>query len=895
MWHYENIKSVNYQSKMDYLDFQTFSVVDNSINKNDLLPEPMKGLNLSTISGTNNKGFENNDEEFQLPELLNKNDTNSNENKSVKNLPSRLSERMASYVKFSVNQLGTNNGKKVNNDIPNDTASNITSKKVSNGNFSSPESFGKLNTELNENQSESTNLLLSKKLSDILHDYSLTNYQSTMKVRKSLNILEYSNNSNSNIENQISDINNLGSLKDLIKDSKDSNINELNLNIDKLTSADYIGTLTRKALRNNIETELLREHISVLEEFRPIVRRIKRLSSSIEQINQTSEKLVNNNQISRNLDTDGQESIDDLSIIDKVDKLRSEMEKLKLKKKMLNIVKENFTLTQVEDDILANGSINKEFFQVVDKVNKIMEKSSYLLALPDPQIGNALVENMNSKLELVTRRTFSYLLDYLYSYDPNKNTSDISISQDCLIYLSNDVTHFNEFTKRITTERSKLILDEFLSQFDLNSKDTKSIVLNAHDPVRYIGDVLASVHTLIANEADFISLLFNFDQDKQQEINQLNNELLNNVENNILNTIVQSLANSCKIRVEQIVRFEDSVTVNFEITQLLKLYKLMFIKKNINETNALITNLDLLIDVANDKIIESFTKFVENQSEIEFKNNDTDLLPPDWVSTYLNKLTKFLELYEKNNSNVDHTEDPKDIISEEFLIKTIEEPFDNILIKQIENLFPLAKKNEEVKLSFLTVQLNCFDLIKTRLAIFSINIFLKRIKGRQILESIDNRLNSCRDKMQELQIKALFENTGLGLYSNLFNMIFPIDHVKDELDYDMYFPLNDNDLMKLSVINTNVHEKLNEYLPQALTNVQENLLFKLTSPTIADEISEVCFKKLSQFYSIFRKVLVHINPDSEDDVYQILNFTEQEFDILIGIEDYSIDDEKEIV
>lgn len=114
-------------------------------------------------------------------------------------------------------------------------------------------------------------------------------------------------------------------------------------------------------------------------------------------------------------------------------------------------------------------------------------------------------------------------------------------------------------------------------------------------------------------------------------------------------------------------------------------------------------------------------------------------------------------------------------------------------------------------------------------------------------------------------------------------MIFPVDSVKDELDYDMYLSLRDNSLMELETIGKHVHDKLNDYLPQALTDVQGNLLSRLTSPMIADKICDECFKKLSLFYDIFRKVLVHLYPNKKDQVFEILNFSTDEFDMLVGI------------
>ena len=138
-------------------------------------------------------------------------------------------------------------------------------------------------------------------------------------------------------------------------------------------------------------------------------------------------------------------------------------------------------------------------------------------------------------------------------------------------------------------------------------------------------------------------------------------------------------------------------------------------------------------------------------------------------------------------------------------------------------------------------------------------------------------------QLQEVQNRHIFEKTGLFLYNNLFNMIFPVESVQDELDYDMYFSVLENPIMTLDKLELNIHENLNNYLVMALTDVQDNLLFNLSSPKIADNISQACFTNFSKFYVIFRRVLLHFYPDDQERILSILNFSEEEVNTLIGI------------
>lgn len=843
---------------MDFIDFQTFSVVESTTNDDGSLPSPGQRLNLSSNDnyGSNNdsdKGSQQNN--FELPDLLNIKGSDGNK--------SELSSKMANYVKLSINELNISKDS-------DSSAMSMDNVSASNELKHRPVDVNKL---LNNDQNtlEATDQVLSKKLSIILNDHNINNYHQTIKLRKALGLLE-----NTAISNNNEDRNEV--IKDNHSVIHNSNHLDVSLDVDNLVSSDYVGILARKTLRNDVETELLKEHITILEDFRPIVRRIKRLSSSIESIKEVNDSLIEKG-----------ERTSETNFINDVDALRKEMQLLKLKKQILLTIKDKFTLNQVEEDTIQNGAIDDQFFGVLNKIESIRESATYLLALIDPHAGNALITKLNVNLETINRKVFNHLLTFLYDYGSVSN-DELPTYRKCLVYLSNDLSFFDTYIKRVTTERSKLILDEFLSQFDLNIRDKKPIVLNAHDPIRYIGDVLASIHSLIANEADFIKILFCFQVDDSIQYESINKDFLKGLDRKLLNEIVQSLANSCRIRVEQVVRFEESCVVDFEIVQLLKLYKLMFEKKNIDSDNNLVFNLEKLTAVANEKIEEYFAKFIKQNEATKLDYNaNTDLLPPDWLSDYLNKLVEFFEIYARNNGGQQYDDeeavDKQDTITDEFIVKTIEEPFQKILIEQLQTAFPLAKKKEEVKTSFLTALVNCFDLIKTRLQIFSESIFNKSGKIKQIYSDIETKLETSLSTLQDLQIKLLFEKTGLGLYNNLLNMIFPIDQVQDELDYDMYLSLNDNDLMNLNTINTNVHGKLNEFLPQALTELQETLLFKLASPEIADKICEACFSEVCKFYSVFRKVLAHINPSHEEEVYNILNFTEDEFNILLGIDE----------
>ena len=863
---------------MNFFDYQDFFTIDGS-SQGSSLPEPGQKLNLYAVS-TSSDGAPR-DNSFKLPPIRTE--------KGVANEDITLHERMSKYVELSIGELNGIESSK-------DESSGSTADVATEGNFYSEEStqeevlegFDKL---VKRSHSDSTDMLLSKRLSRMLNDYNVNNYQRTAQLRKSLRQLENSKNT-------------------------------LSLDYDKLISPEYLGTLTRRILRGEIENELLREHVTILEEFRPIVRRVKRFSGPIEKIRNNSKDILERTEDKKmSVDTSTKEKdttvteSKKVSLLEMVDSLHADLEKLKLKRKCLLTIKEQFTLSQTEDDTIMNGIIGNEYFKVLNRVLEIKNISTYLLALPNSNAGSALISNVNKYLAAANKKIFSYLVSFLYSYDvatpgAPSSASDIytvEFFQQSLIYLSIDIEFFREFLRKVTSIRSKYFLDKFLSQFDLSSnnskRDVKPLILSAHDPIRYMSDVLATVHSLIANEADYIRSLFKvreaiLDGVKEHLDVQVGTaDLFGGLNGKLLNEIVASIANSCRLRIEQIVRFEDTEATNFEIIQLLKLYQLMFAKKGISDDNPLIVNFRSLIEISNEKITKSFETFLNDRVKHIVYSAQSDLLPPDWLAEYLNKLADFFETIEKRiggGQDISFAESTggvgEDIDNEESspisfttLEKLVKVPLTDRLLEQLKNAFPGYRRSEEIKVFYLIVSVNCYDLIRTKLKPFEVVIFGRSDKCKEIFEMLESKLDEFTEQLRELECKLLFEKTGLGMYRNLLNMIFPVDAVQDELDYDMYLSLNENQLMELDTIDKNVHEKLNEYVPQALTDVQENLLLKLTSPTVADSISDHCFLQLSKFYSLFRDILVHLNPSSQEKVFEILNFSAQEFNTLVGI------------
>ncbi|AMD21069.1 HEL212Wp [Eremothecium sinecaudum] len=804
---------------MDFLEYQTFNVgipVEDEIN---VLPEPASSLPLIPSTPTLSSGgnFSSN-EVFNLPDL---------ENAKFANDAVSLNDRMQKYAARSIELLPRNAAP-----LPTTTENGLETQQ----------------TDFNQllKTPQVTNSVLTKRLSRVLSDVNHPNYQLDLRLRKALSILQ---------ENQ----------------------HVWGIDSENLIKSEFIGSLARKSFKSDIERQLLDDHLTVLEHFQPIARRIKRYANPVKNILDLGNKVV----------AIQKSNEDSLTSDPQVDSLRKQLENLKLKRKILIGIRDNMTLNQVEDEQLSSGVIDDQYFKLINKLMAIKERATYLISLSNPMAGKALLEKVNNYLQYANKRIYNYLMDFLYEYESMSKTfgernleskdSTLGVFQDCLIYLSNDLKYFNDFLAAVVSLRSKKLFEEFLSQFDIENKKSKPIILSAHDPARYLGDVLAYVHSVIANEADFLKSLFTLQhkelQDKPKSILQENGQFFENLDTKVLNDIINSLSNPTRIRLEQTVRFEEDALINFDMMQLLELYQMMFMKHGLDNEGKLVKVLKDLAALAKSRIVSFYSDFLDGAAKEA--QPTTELLPPSWIVDYISYLC---DLFDR----IEHTTAQADILNEEFFDKLVLQPCKTTFFRQAESWFPLAKKNLIAKFNLTILKANTFDMIVSRLVPYHNTIFSEAY-AHDTYDSLNNMLETLVTQLNEVQTRLLFESTGMILYYNLFNMIFPVSSVQDQLDYDMYTSVIENPIMNLDTIEKAVQYKLKEYLPQALMDVQEIYLFNLTSPKIANSVASTAFTTFAKFYSVFRNVLFLLFPNDEDRIKSILSYSEDDVNMLLGI------------
>ena len=239
------------------------------------------------------------------------------------------------------------------------------------------------------------------------------------------------------------------------------------------------------------------------------------------------------------------------------------------------------------------------------RAERINENCSILLSLDNPQLGLKIIAKSNQMINRSIDRIVSYTNKTLGNMYSLSSKSRLATLHQCFKYLQNKLNYFNSIVNTFSESRSKVLVDEFNRQvqgdFEVNgqgrsssiSSDSRPIYMSAHDPVRFVGDLLAYVHSVSVNESETITSIFTMGDDNDKEFE--------NIIQDVTDKILQSLSRPIKARVEQIVSTETKLSTLVQIFNLVELYNIMFTKQ-LGKAGNIVETVKQLIKVCQGRI-----------------------------------------------------------------------------------------------------------------------------------------------------------------------------------------------------------------------------------------------------------------------------------------------------
>ncbi|KGR13575.1 hypothetical protein MEM_01998 [Candida albicans L26] len=623
-----------------------------------------------------------------------------------------------------------------------------------------------------------------------------------------------------------------------------------------LIESGIVGSMSRKKFKGRIESELIRNQSNILKQYQPIVKQLKQIEVKLNKLNELS--VQTNDKINKNFDFSNKLNLE-------IKDLNDNKRLIGLKKNLLISFKEKFTLNEYEEFVLNSGDLNNEFFTTLARAERINENCSILLSLDNPQLGLKIIAKSNQMINRSIDRIVSYTNKTLGNMYSLSSKSRLATLHQCFKYLQNKLNYFNSIVNTFSESRSKVLVDEFNRQvqgdFEVNgqgrsssiSSDSRPIYMSAHDPVRFVGDLLAYVHSVSVNESETITSIFTMGDDNDKEFE--------NIIQDVTDKILQSLSRPIKARVEQIVTTETKLSTLVQIFNLVELYNIMFTKQ-LGKAGNIVETVKQLIKVCQGRIfmiISNRLATIKNKNSTKLDLN-LDLQPPEWIIEFYSDI---LPIVDQITTETILNLSPEE--NEKFLNLIVNEPI------QVFNEHVDHNKVFSEKKDVLIIKSNFLDLILSK----TIPVSLLSEKVLEVNEMIDK----LTEEITQLELNNMLGQCGLYDYFNIINMICPFSD--DFFEVSIYEPIKENKLYTKDSF-VQVDEKVQEFFPSAMIEMQQSLL-KLNSPIVVNQIIDNSFMQFVKFYC----KLDLINKE-----YLDFSFTWSDMEIatLVGIEDvYSKD------
>lgn len=610
------------------------------------------------------------------------------------------------------------------------------------------------------------------------------------------------------------------------------------VNYDELIDPGLLGSISRKRLLSDIEMDLIRAHSSSIREYQPLIKQLNALSDKVKQLNATHEDIVN--RLTSKSDVSNKSTTD-------IYRLKHEKLVINLKKNILMQFKAKFTLNEYEEFTLLEGEINDDFFAALAKAEKIQDECSILLSIDNPQLGLKIMSQITDTINKAVHRVVQYVNKSLENYY-SLNTR-LEIFHKCLRYLEGDdrekSTNFNMIIDNFINTRAKQLVDEFYNQISGNGPDLiygGDVFISQHDPVRFVGDLLAYIHSVVVNEFEVIENIFT-----EKESSEVTTKILN------------ALSKPLKLKVDQVITSQTKIGTINQIFNLLSLYEIMFSKHLNPEQSELVQALGAMVKSTQDSV----TNIIRNKLATIKSSNQTqldlnlDLQPPNWIMEFFADVLPLLDQPTTTETILSFTKEE----NANFLHLIINEPIEIFNGHIQENL-----KTFENKLQILILKTNFLDLMLSK-------VLPLPLLNDKVLE-LNETMHELTSQLSQYFLDSMIKDSGLFDYYNLVNMICPLSD--DFFEVSVYQPIVEN--VKFTADRLNQSGMiLHEYLPNVMIEVQSALL-RLNSPLTASEITSDAFINYTKFYSKLVQIIVEYVPEVD------FGWTDEEVATMLGVE-----------
>jgi hypothetical protein len=393
------------------------------------------------------------------------------------------------------------------------------------------------------------------------------------------------------------------------------------------------------------------------------LQQLQRIGTVITTLNQTCDDMRKRINLAKQ---------DTTPVLEEANALMAQRKETETKQQLLDAFSKHFIIPEEDLMVLmsAEEPVDERFFHVLARVKQVHHDCEVLLGGENQRLGLELMELSTRNLNSAYQKLYRWVQKEFRSLNLEDPRISSSIRR-ALRVLAERPSLFHSCLDFFAEARDYVLSDAFHYALTdavsgatgpaAGDRSVKPIEFSAHDPLRYIGDMLAWVHSTTVSEREALESLFVDDGDELARGIQvgLSSEPWSRIDedqeetfdgrkalSDLVNRDLTGVSRSLRQRVELVIQSHDDPVTCFKVVNLLSFYRTTFTK--------LVGSQSHLVD-----LIQNLEKFTLGHFETLMRDQISalagdpvsltppeDLSPPQFLLDALEGLTLLMKTHE---------------------------------------------------------------------------------------------------------------------------------------------------------------------------------------------------------------------------------------------------------
>lgn len=281
-------------------------------------------------------------------------------------------------------------------------------------------------------------------------------------------------------------------------------------------------------------------------------------------------------------------------LLERADGLRSQRASAQLRLSLVKLFLARFTLTAGEENALTarDHDVGPDLFSALDRVETIRRDCQALLGSDESrmQAGLDIMAATGTQMEAGYAKLHRWL-EFQFRQMTREAHLEVSPAmREAVHRLASRPALLKDALGVLTSTRQSAILTAFLDALTRGGHNglPRPIEIHAHDPTRYVGDMLAWIHQATASEHELLESLFSV-----RATRMVGAERTPDADTRVAEALdrdLEGLGRPLKLRIEQTIKSQEGIIMTYRIVNLVQFY-LVTMRKTIGAGALLVATL----------------------------------------------------------------------------------------------------------------------------------------------------------------------------------------------------------------------------------------------------------------------------------------------------------------